>query len=58
MMINEKVFSGLSVMAVANLLQIPFFSQYYDKSSMKHLLHLQLWHLFKYTESTVVKQND
>ena len=23
MMINEKVFSGLSVMAVANLLQIP-----------------------------------
>ena len=65
MMIPEKAFAGLSVMAVADLLQLPpvrgkpIFSQFSDKDSMKHLLGLKLWHLFKYAELTeVVRQND
>ena len=64
-MIPEKAFAGLSVMAVADLLQLPpvrgkpIFSQFSDKDSMKHLLGLKLWHLFKYAELTeVVRQND
>ena len=60
MMILEKAFAGLSVMGVANLIQLPpvsgklIFSQFSDKDSMKHLLGLQLWHLFKYAELTEV----
>ena len=48
MMFTEKPFAGLSVMAVADLLQLPpvrgrpIFSQFSDKDSMKHLLGLQL----------------
>ena len=52
-------------MTVADLLQLPpvrgklVFSQFSDKDSMKHLLGLQLWHLFQYVELTeVVRQND
>ena len=52
-------------MTVADLLQLPpgrgkfIFSQFCDKDSMKHLLGLQLWHLFQYAELTeVVRQND
>ena len=64
MMIPEKTFAGLSVMAVAALLQLPpvrakpMFSQFSDKDSIKHLLSLQLWHLLhKYAELTeVVRQ--
>ena len=46
MMILEKAFAGLSVMAVADLIQLPpvsgkpIFSQFSDKDSMKHLLGL------------------
>ena len=53
-----KTFAGLSVMTVAELLQLSpvkgilIFSQFSDKDSMKHLLGLQLWHLFKYAELT------
>ena len=60
MVIPEKVFAGHSVITVADLLQFPpvrgklIFSQCSDKDSMKHLLGLQLWHLFKYTELTEV----
>ena len=55
MMILEKSFSGLSVMIVVDLLQLPvigkhIFSQFSAKNDMKHLLGLQLWHLFKYAE--------
>ena len=64
-MIPEKAFAGLSLMTVADLLQLPpvrgkpIFSQFSDKDSMKHLLGLQLWHLFKYAELTeVARQND
>ena len=63
MIIPEIAFAGLSVMTVADLLQLPpvrgklIFSQFSDKDSMKHLLGPQLWHLFKYSELTV-KQND
>ena len=42
MMIPEKAVAGLSVKTVADI-----FSQFSDKVSMKHLLGLQLWHLFK-----------
>ena len=52
-------------MTVADLLQLPpvkiqlIFSQFSDKDSMKHLLGLQLWHLFKYAELTgVVSKKD
>ena len=53
-MIPEKAFADLSVMTLADLLQLPpvrgklIFSQFSDKDSVKHLLGLQLWHLFKY----------
>ena len=56
MMIPEKEYADLSVMALTDLLQLPpvrgkpIFSQFSDKDSMKHLLGLQLWHLFKYAE--------
>ena len=63
--IPEKEFADLSVMAVTDFLQLPpvrgkpIFSQFSDKNSMKHLLGLQLWHLFRYAELTeVVRQND
>ena len=51
LMIPEKAFAGLSVMDVADLLQLPpvrgkpIFSQFSDQDSMNHLLGLQLWHL-------------
>ena len=60
MIIPEIAFPGLSVMTIANLLQLPpvreklIFSQFLDKDSMRHLLRLQLWHLFKYAELTGV----
>ena len=60
MMIPEKAFADLSFMAVANQVQLPpvrgkpIFSQFSDKDSMKHLLGLQSWHLFKYAELTEV----
>ena len=58
MMIPQKVFAGLSVTIVADLLQVPpvrgkfIFSQFSDEDSMKHVLDLQLWHLFKDAELT------
>ena len=65
MMISEKAFAGLSIITVADLLQLPpvkgkpIFSQFSDKDSMKHLLGLQLWHLLKYGKLTeVVRRND
>ena len=65
MMIPEKAFAGLSVMIVADFLQLPpvrrklIFSQFSDKDSMKNLLGLQLWHSFKYPELTqLVRQID
>ena len=65
MMIPGKAFAVLSVMTIADLLQLPpvrgklIFSQFSEKGSMKHLLGLQLWHLFKYAELTkVTRQND
>ena len=52
MMIPETTFAGLSVMPVADLLQLLS-----DKDSMKHLLGLQLRSLFKYAQLTeVVRQ--
>ena len=64
-MFPEKAFAGLSVLTVADLLQLPpvrgqlIFSQFSDENSMKHLLGLQLWHLFQYAELTeVIRQND
>ena len=50
-MITENAFPSLSVVTVADLLQLLpvrgklLFSQISDKDSMKHLLGLQLWHL-------------
>ena len=47
-MIYEKVFAGLSVLTVADLLQLPpvrgqlMFSRGWDKDSMKNLLGLEL----------------
>ena len=47
--IPQKAFADLSVMAVADLLQLPpvrgkpIFSKFSDKDSMKHLLGLQLF---------------
>ena len=47
---SRKNHSGISVMTVADLPQLP---------SFRYLLGLRLWHLFKYSELTeVVKQND
>ena len=64
-MIHEKVFAGLSIMTVADLLQVPpvrgklIFSRFCDKHSRKHLLGLQLRHIFNDAElSEVVRQND
>ena len=52
MMIPKTTFAGLSVMPVADLLQLLF-----DKDSMKHLLGLPLQSLFKYAQLTeVVRQ--
>ena len=54
MRIPEKAFAGLLVMIVADLLQLPpvrgklITSQFYVKGSIKHLLGLQIRHLFKY----------
>ena len=45
MMIPEKKFSGLSDMR--KLIGELIFSQFFNKDSMKHLLGLKLWHLFK-----------
>ena len=65
MMIPGNVFLVLSVITIADTLQLPpvrgklIFSQFFDKDSMKYLLGLHLWPLFKYAELTeVVKQND
>ena len=64
-MIPKKAFAGLSVMAVADLLQVPpvrgkpIFSPFFDNYSMKYLLGLQLWDLYKYIELTeLVRQKD
>ena len=64
MMIPEKAFPGLSIMTVADLLQLspvrgkPIISGFSDRHSTTHLLDLQLWHLFRYAELTeVVRQN-
>ena len=64
-MIPKKKFAGLSVMTVADLLQLLpirgklIFSQLSDKDRMKQFLGLQLWHLFRYAELTeVLRQND
>ena len=52
MMIAKKAFSSLLVIDVADFLQLPsvrgklIFSLFHDKDSIKHLLGLQLWHLF------------
>ena len=52
-------------MTITDLLQVPpvriklTFSQFSDLDSMKHILALQLWHLFRYAElSEVVTRND
>ena len=65
MMIIEKAFAGLSVITVGDFFHLPpilgkfIFSPFSDKDSFKHLLYLQLCHLFKYAELTeVVRQND
>ena len=55
MIIPEKVFPSLSVMIEADLLQLlPVRGKliFSDKDSMKHLLGLWLWHVFKYTVLT------
>ena len=64
-MILEKAFTALSVMTVADLIQLPLvrekliISQFLAKDSTKHSLGLQLWHLFQYGEKTeVIRQND
>ena len=64
-MILERAFTGLSVMTVADLIQLPLvrekliISQFLAKDSIKHSLGLQLWHLFQYGEKTeVIRQND
>ena len=61
MMIPEKAFTILSVMTVTNLLLLTpvrgklIFSQLCNKDIIKHLLSLQLWHLFKKAELTKVE---
>ena len=52
-------------MTVGDFLPLPpvlgkfIFSPFSNEDSMKHLLGLQLWHLFKYAELTeVARQND
>ena len=65
MMNSENAFAALSVVTVADLLQLSpvrgklIFPRFSDRDSMKHLLGLQSWHLFKYAELTeVLRQND
>ena len=65
MIIHEKSFASCPVTTVADFLQLPplieklIFSQFFNKNSMKYILGLQLWHLFKYAELTkVLVQND
>ena len=64
MMIPKKAFVCLSVMTVADFLQLPtgrrkfIFSEFSDKDSMKHLLGLQLWHFFNTRTNWVARQND
>ena len=62
MMIPLKVFATLLVMTIADLLQLlPVRGKFifYEKDRVKHLLGLQLWHLFKYSElAEFVRQND
>ena len=65
MMIPEKAFVGLSIMTIADLLQLPpirgklIFFQFSGKDSTKNWLSLQLQYLFKYAELTeVVRQKD
>ena len=64
MTIPVKAFADLSVMDVADLCQLPpegklICSQFSDKNSMKHLLGVHLWHIFRYSELLgVVRQND
>ena len=56
MMLIENAFAGLSVMTVGNFLELSLvlgkfiFSNFSDKDSMKYLLGLQLWNLFKYAK--------
>ena len=64
-MILEKAFTALSVMIVADLIQLPLvrekliISQFLAKDSIKQSLGLQLWHLLQYGEKTeVIRQND
>ena len=62
LMIPEKTFAGLSLTTEADLLQLPpvigkliyiyIYFFFFGEDSMKHLLGLQLWHLFRYTELT------
>ena len=63
--IPEKAFDVLSIMTVADLLQLLpireklIFLRFFGKDSMKNLLGLQLWHLFKYAKLTeVVRPNN
>ena len=65
MIIPKKAFAGLSVMTVADLFQLPLvwgklmFSHFFEKVSMKHLLGLLFWYLFKHVKFTkVVRQNN
>ena len=65
MMIPEKVFASFPIMTVTDLLQLHsvreklIFSQFSGKDNIKHLLDLQLLHLYEYAELTgVVTQND
>ena len=65
MIIPTKELSDLSSMIIADMLQLPpvkgklLFSQFCYENSIKHLLDLQLWHLFKHVELTeVVREND
>ena len=60
--LHEIAFAGLSVMTVLNWYASVTFSKrktFSDKDSMKQLLDLQLWYLFKYGELTeVVRKYD
>ena len=65
MIIPKKAFAGLSVMTVADLFQLTLvwgklmFSHFFEKVSMKHLLGLLFWYLFKHVKFTkVVRQNN
>ena len=61
MVIPEKAFAGLTVMTIAYLLQLPQnylnFLSFLVKYNIKHLLGLQLGHLFEYAKlAKVVRQ--